>query len=203
MTRPYYTRDQCEARATELLHRYQRTVGERLTLPIDVALIGEIACELTWDWADIADRDGHIVWGRLLPADRRVEMNERYAPRLQSNQGLDRFTRAHELGHWELHAEHPNPHQLALLPLDPVAGAVYCRGGAGDWLETHADWFAAALLMPRDLFCAAARALDLTRQADLKTLKKTCDVSWRALSIRLATFDIPFVDRDGVEHHRS
>lgn len=200
MTRTFYTRDQCEAHATDLLHRYQRLVGERLSLPVDVALIGEIVCELTWDWADIADQDGQIIWGRLLPSDRRVEMNERYAAKLHNNQGLDRFTRAHELGHWELHAEHPNRHQLALLPLEPIAAPVYCRGGTADWIETHADWFAAALLMPRDLFCAATRKLDLTIQANMEILKKTCDVSWQALSIRLDTFGIPYVDRDGVEH---
>lgn len=197
MTRFFYTRDECEARAMQLLIRYQQRISERVSLPIDVALIGEDICGLTWDWAEIPDDAGHPVWGRLRPQARRVEMNERFTQDFQRNQGLDRFTRAHEIGHWELHAVHSNPDQLALVPLDPAPEMMYCRGGDGSWIETHADWFAAALLMPYDLFRTAARSLDLHDPSGLATLKTWCDVSWQALQIRLETLHIPFTPRPG------
>jgi len=199
MTRPFYNREQCEARAVQVLQQYQRLRGVRLSLPINVDLIGEVVCGLIWDWADIADDGGPPIWGRLLPAERRVEMNERHLGDFGDNSGLDRFTRAHEIGHWELHAEHTNPHQLPLIPLEPASSppTVYCRGRDDGWIEKHADWFAAALLMPRDAFCGAAHDFDLLRWDHMKTFKAACDVSWQALYIRLGTFGIPFVDHAG------
>ncbi len=195
---PFLTRQQCEAAAARLLIRYQLHVSTRLALPVDVDLIGELMCDLTWDWAPLEDIDGQVVWARLVPGERRVEMNERYASDLAANEGLDRFTRAHEIGHWELHATHPTPHQLALFPLERSAvEPVFCHGLSNSWLERHADWFAGALPMPADCFLTAARGLDLTTQEGIGTLKGICNVSWAALSIRLRTLCVAHRERDG------
>lgn len=156
-------------------------------------------CGLTWDWASIPDADGRPVWARLVPGARRVDLNERHQGELLGNQGLDRFTRAHEIGHWDLHAVHPVPEQAPLFALEPVTHEnVFCRGRDDDsWQEKQADWFAAALLMPADLFRAAAQGLDLTTQDGMVAMKRTCDVSWSALSVRLKTLGVSHRERDG------
>jgi Zn-dependent peptidase ImmA (M78 family) len=96
-----------------------------------------------------------------------------------------------------LHAAHHIPDQLALFTQEPAAGIVFCRGGNGTWIEMHANWFAAALLMPCDVLRDAAAQFDLRHPVGVAALKKMCDVSWQALCIRLETLGIPFVDRAG------
>ena len=179
-----------------LLIRHQIQTGARLALPIDVDLVGELTCGLTWDWEPMPDEQDRIIWARLVPAARRVDMNERYASDLRHNQGLDRFTRGHEIGHWELHAVHPVPNQLILFPVEaPTTETVFCRGRDESWQEKQADWFAAALLMPADVFLTAVRQFNLMTPEDLGALKRMCDVSWAALTIRLKTLGVPHVDR--------
>ena len=198
--RTYYSQEQCESRACWMLIRFQRQLGTHLALPVDVDLLGELTCGLTWDWADIDEPEGTTIWARLVPSARRVDLNERRAATLNRVQGLDRFTRAHEIGHWDLHATQPNPQQLSLLEAEPAPEVTFCRGRDESWPERQADWYAAALLMPPDLFPAAARRFDLTRWDDMREMKKLCNVSWQALSIRLETFAIPYVDHTGAMH---
>jgi len=59
----------------------------------------------------------------------------------------DRFTIAHELGHYFVHSNQGE------VPI------VAYRKGTGR-LEWEANWFAAALLMPRDVFRSQARKMD-------------------------------------------
>lgn len=70
----------------------------------------------------------------------------------------DRFTIAHELGHYFLHYRLPRA----------VGAREYGRGGR-DRAETEANFFAASLLMPRDLFTETfekfRRNRDLVAQA--------------------------------------
>lgn len=185
-----------------MLIRFQQQLGMRLTLPVDIDLLGELTCGLTWDWADIDEPEDASIWARLVPSARRVDLNERHAATLRRVQGLDRFTRAHEIGHWDLHATQPNSHQLSLLDAPPASTVTFCRGRDHSWPERQADWYAAALLMPPDLFVGEARSLDLTCWDQLHKLKERCDVSWQALSIRLREFAIPFVDHTGPMHGR-
>lgn len=60
----------------------------------------------------------------------------------------DRFTIAHELGHYVLHYLYPNQHKNA--------GIQYLRAQryGADRAEYEANWFAAAFLMPADRFRA-------------------------------------------------
>lgn len=197
----FYSKQQCEVQAAELLVRYQRLTGLALEFPIDVDLIGEELCHLTFDWYPIPEKDGKPVWARLLPAERLVQMNESRKAALCGNSGLDRFSRGHEVGHWELHAIQPNPEQLSLLDVAPSREAVFCRGNDGSWIEKHAEWFAAALLMPRDLFKDAAGSMDLALGPNVKALQNLCDVSYKALSIRLDECGCRWVDHDGVLHN--
>ena len=62
----------------------------------------------------------------------------------------DNFTIAHELGHYILHYPHDDP---------PGEAVEYHRFGSGS-LEREANRFAAALLMPQELFLEARKRFD-------------------------------------------
>jgi Zn-dependent peptidase ImmA (M78 family) len=82
----------------------------------------------------------------------------------------DRFTTAHELGHYFLHYRQPN-----------LQGAhIFYRGGQGA-SETQANVFAASLLMPSEQFAAAKIEVD----ADAWALAARFGVSPRAAEVRL------------------
>lgn len=98
------------------------------------------------------------------------------------NDGFMRFSIAHELGHYCL-AGHPE----ALFPNGD--GLHESRGGfiSGNTHERQADFFAAALLMPEGLFCAALREAGSGFPA-IEQLQTTCRTSVTATAIRYAKF---------------
>ncbi len=86
-----------------------------------------------------------------------------------SSPARDRFTIAHELGHFFLH------HNSQLCPKEG-----FTRRGS-DRLEWQANWFAAELLMPEDTFLAEAERCN----RDEETLSRIFGVSKSAASVRL------------------
>jgi hypothetical protein len=173
----YWRRAEVEQYAWHALQEFERRCGAPLSLPVDVDLLGELVFGLTWDWDTIPEPPGRVIWAGLVPRERRVVMNERHLDAYRRNEGFERFTRAHELGHWACHVLHGWP----------AAGPGLVGDGAARlWLERHADWFAAALLMPAPLLIPAARRLDLERWPDRYALRDRFNVSITALNLRLA-----------------
>ncbi|NVO05016.1 MAG: ImmA/IrrE family metallo-endopeptidase [Rhodoferax sp.] len=85
----------------------------------------------------------------------------------------DRFTLAHELGHYFIHSN-----QGAI----PIRAS---RKGTGP-IETEANWFAAALLMPKEEFSILAKSLS----RDAHALAGHFQVSVRAVEVRLSSVNI-------------
>jgi hypothetical protein len=198
----YWRRAEVEARAWALLREFRHHCGGVITPPVDVDLVGELALGLTWDWDTIPEPPGKIIWAGLHPQERRIVLNERHAGKFRGNAGLERFTKAHEIGHWDLHVAPSalrQPHLPGLEPEEPL----YCRGAQKSWLERHADWFAAALLMPAPLIVPMARRMDLFESGARHELRDRFNVSLAALSVRLKTLGIAFVDDHGALHSPS
>lgn len=82
----------------------------------------------------------------------------------------DRFTLAHELGHYFIHSNQG---------AKPLRAS---RKGSGP-IETEANWFAAALLMPKDEFSELAKSLS----RDVNALAGHFQVSVRAVEVRLSS----------------
>lgn len=80
----------------------------------------------------------------------------------------DRFTLAHELGHYFIHSNQG---------AKPIRAS---RKGSGP-VETEANWFAAALLMPKDEFSELAKSL----HGNVNALAGHFQVSVRAVEVRL------------------
>ena len=101
-----------------------------------------------------------------------------------------RFTIAHEIGHFVLH------HAYQKLFIDKQYTAVYKRhqaeSGQDQRFEVEANRFGACLLIPRQLLLQELQKLDfdLGDEAALKRLADNFAVSSQAMSIRLAQLRI-------------
>jgi Zn-dependent peptidase ImmA (M78 family) len=99
--------------------------------------------------------------------------------------GVQRYTAAHELGHWFLHRE-----QLASDPAADGVQEIYGRGGAFSPREREAQIFAAYFLMPLPLVGSVARSYDLRRNSDatptqVYSLARDLRVSYEAAARQL------------------
>lgn len=114
--------------------------------------------------------------GMLLCGPKRIYVNAAEARRAPSRR---RFTIAHELGHWYLHADQSSDGRYQRFCRGPDLRSTRSQEGA-------ANTFAAALLMPGELLTAAAERL----QMNIPLLAKRFDVSVPAMRLRLVTLDI-------------
>ncbi len=95
------------------------------------------------------------------------------------NEGFQRFSVAHELGHYFLRGHHEH--------VFDASGVHVSRAGylSQDPYEKEADQFAAGLLMPRSLFVQALRVAGEGLDA-IQRLATTCKTSLTATAIRFA-----------------
>ncbi|PNS08862.1 ImmA/IrrE family metallo-endopeptidase [Solilutibacter silvestris] len=95
----------------------------------------------------------------------------------------DRFTTAHELGHYVLHYLYANQHRNANIQY--LRAQRYGSGPA----ENEANWFAAAFLMPGDKFRAKFDEFKDSSNRDLR-LADFFKVSQQAASIRAKSLSL-------------
>lgn len=125
---------QVEAHAQKVLDKFEFKVGQH-PCELVASLKGHIYYQDMGDWFD---EDGSIlVHG---PSDFDILLPRYTSPR------RDRFTIAHELGHYFLHSQQGEK---------PIVA--YRRGSSR--IEWEANWFAAALLMPEEPFRRAMNTL--------------------------------------------
>lgn len=164
-----------EARAVELLRRHK--IKEP---PVDVAVIAEK------EGAKVVfqDLEAHIS-GVLVQKDKTatIGVNALHHPNRQ------RFSVAHELGHYLMHAERP------AVFVDEIL--VHFRADAtsdpADPRETEANAFAAAVLMPADWLKNDLRGRNIDAlfgEVPLEKLARRYRVSQLALSIRLVNLGL-------------
>lgn len=110
-----------------------------------------------------------------------------------ASRGRERFSIAHEIGHWLLHRGRS---------FRCRADDIVQNYSSEITLEKEADEFASHLLMPKRLFHPAIKSLAKPTINDLQRIADDFDVSMQAMSIRLATLDtLPVIvacyDRNG------
>jgi IrrE N-terminal-like domain len=197
--RTFWRRVEIEALAFDILVKFQGEVGTPLAPPIDVDLIGEVVCDLRWDWDLLAEPTGTTIWAGLYPHERLVVLNERHTATFSAKPGLERFSKAHEIGHDVVHVDKATLHH-PMLPGFAPPGTFICRDGDKSWRERHAEWFAGSLLMPRGMFVEVARQFNLLRWSSLYDLASVFEVTISALRVRLAELKLNFVDARGNIH---
>lgn len=175
----------CETKSRQVL----RDLGVE-SLPVDPIWIAEQHGILVQ--AKPAESRG--VSGMLLRAG--DDFAIAYATHIE-NPGFQRFSIAHEIGHYFLPG---HPEQLFANASIHHSKAGF---GSNDVLELEADHFAAALLMPRPLFAEKVREVTKTAQGlDLMiALRDACETSLLATAIRyVEKADVPMaimVSEDG------
>ena len=172
--------------ASRVLARHASTVGVPVDLPVPIELIIEQTYRLEILWEHVPEPSGTVILGALAPRDRRVVLNLRHQALFEQYMGPERFTLAHELGHWIYDADDPD--QLA-MDLDGHSSEWYCyhreSPGLSEILrirELNANKFAAHLLLPEYL---VRRANIEEVLKDLPGTAQKWQVSRTTLRIRL------------------
>jgi len=216
----------------ELAAQRLREFGQRFQLiqgpPVPIDHIIEHLFDLFLSWEEIKeDEDGTLqIYGAVRPESREIVLNTRHLELFESNLGLERFTKGHELGHWELHVNKADEtpalfpelvRKRVMLTRQASKGPVWTlRGGrdmrgdqvAGDVsttadspLEAHqVNRYAAALLMPEPFVRQEVRCHRSVNWAMVADLARRFEVSHAAMRVRLTELRLIFVDRDGNLH---
>lgn len=155
--------------------------------PNQVAAIAEhIATQVQYksggDLKEVVQRMGGRVsyvdfWGGESASSGSIEIRDgAFEIRLALDTGMmrDRFTIAHELGHYVLHYLYPNQKQNA-----DIKWLVAERNGSGQ-VEKEANWFAAAFLMPGTEY----REVFAKHKGDQVLISQHFQVSVQASTIR-------------------
>ena len=164
-------------------------IGGPDALPIDVTFVAEEHEGL--DVQELADLrtlpeapelpSGAQLSGLLLPTRKRIWVDAVEAAR---SVGRRRFTIAHELGHWRLHAADSHAH--ARFCRSEEVGASRAQLETASRLEREANRFAAALLMPEPLVREEATLARLS----VPLLARRFGVSASAMQVRLETLNL-------------
>lgn len=97
-----------------------------------------------------------------------------------SSRGRERFSIAHEIGHWQMHRGQSFRCRSDDVVLNYSSDSVR---------EKEADEFASHLLMPTPIFLSSVRATNRLGLNDLQMIANDFQVSLQAISIRLAKLD--------------
>ena len=153
-----------EAAAMQLLGQYGLKFGEITEPPIPIEEIIECHLDLTFDFDDLVTQFGSSdVLGASWLDDKRVVIDESLDPDSHpEKEGRYRFTIAHEVGHWILHAPKilAEKRQPSLFGDEKDEPSIVCRSSQNkEPQEWQADFFAGHLLMPTDFVRAAWQKL--------------------------------------------
>ncbi len=189
-----------QERTEAILHRANVSLewtGCENFKPIDIDAIIEFDYELEFDVVDLTEITGEENVLAAICADKKIiYLNERKMELFNKNDGLLRFTKAHELGHWELHIDKTSLDKQVLLLKLPGINYI-CRSNESDRREIQADMFAANLLMPKNLIISAFEEIrnldDVFGWKQFYRLKELFNVSPTALGNRLNELGLCYI----------
>ncbi len=219
----FYRNQRIEELAERRLGELAARLGEPLPVPIPIDLVGEQVLGLDFLWEPIEELPGEVILAGLRAPDRLIVLNERRRGLFAEKPGLERFTKGHEMGHWDLYVDRATLDYPMLFRTGEEARVVYRSSPAGEVavlkrlladpegrellrrIQARADGgdearcvnrYAAALLMPGDRLREAV-ARDRTHWRNLYPLAKQFEVTISAFKVRLEQLDLLHVTRDG------
>lgn len=171
---------------------------ERLLDALDLGLL----------WISIPPSSGFTVVAELVPVHRKLCVNEDLLALFEKNPPLLRFTLAHEIGHWLLHA--------AIISAGSIneqratAAGLTCRRSDLDppsgppfpsmRLEYQANLFASHLLAPTGELAARVQRYGCEGWSPIYRLAKELGISPSAACVRLEKDGLAHRDEYGVPH---
>ncbi len=210
--------------AQSRLAELQRELGRPLSPPIPIDLIAEQVLGLDFLWEPIDELPGEKIFGGLIAKKRLIVINENRKELFAEKPGLERSTKGHEMGHWDLFIDKGSLDHPTLFDVDGDGPFAFRSSPAGDVaiikmldrdregqellrkIQSRADEpdearavnrYAAALSMPVDLIRAEALKIDRTHWPNLYRLAEKYEVTISALRVRLEQLGLLFVDEQG------
>ena len=210
--------------AQSRLAELQRELGRPLSPPIPIDLIAEQVLGFDFLWEPIDELPGEKIFGGLIAKKRLIVINENRKELFAEKPGLERSTKGHEMGHWDLFIDKGSLDHPTLFDVDGDGPFAFRSSPAGDVaiikmldrdregqellrkIQSRADEpdetravnrYAAALSMPVDLIRAEALKIDRTHWPNLYRLAEKYEVTISALRVRLEQLGLLFVDEQG------
>lgn len=151
----YVAKADIEAAADRLRAEYARHCGGCVQFPTPVDEIIESHLDLNLHYTDLKGRCGGVeVRGAICVGEMTIWIDESLEPDSHPEQeGVQRFTAAHEAGHWMLHRKHLPVTDAPGMDGGPSSSSVnwsVSHGRRYNRIEHQANIFAGALLMPTD-----------------------------------------------------
>jgi hypothetical protein len=223
----FYRNQAIEDLAAERLSQLARILARPLAPPIPIDLLAEQVPGLDFLWEDIDELPGETVLGALHPQKRLIIMNDKHRTLFDTKPGLERSTKGHEMGHWDLFIDKGAQEHPTLFALDDSSAFARRRSPVGavtvmKWLlsctegqdllreiKSRADdpaearavnRYAAAIVMPKDLLLTEVGKIDRTRWSNLYTIAEQFEVTISALTVRLQQLGLLYVGKDRSLH---
>lgn len=209
--------------AAQRLAEFQRDSDRPLSPPIPIDLVAEKVLGLDFLWESIDELPGETIFGGLVPKKRLIILNEKHQGVFEEKPGLERSTKGHEMGHWDLFIDKGTLDHPTLFNTGDDGPFAYRNSPAGDVaiikmlqadaegrellrkMQSRADEpdearavnrYAAALSMPADVVREEALKIDRTQWRNLYELKDKFEVTISALVVRLQQLDLLHVDKE-------
>lgn len=218
----FYRNDVIEERAEQRIAELEKVLGKPVEPPISLELIAEHLLGLDILWEEIEELPGELIYGGLRMDQKLIILNERRRDLFQEKPGLERSTKGHEMGHWDLFGKNDQPGQLVLFGDDarfvrrstPTGDVRVMRAliktpegqellrqiqkRADDPDEARAvNRYAAALSMPKRLVTEEALKINRRTWPPLYRLAERFEVSITALTVRLKQLNLLHIDDKG------
>lgn len=225
----FYRNADIEAAAEDRLLEMERAMGKPLTLPIPIDYLGEAVLGLDFLWDTVQELPGELILGAIMPQKKLIILNEARRAYMDKHPGLERSTKGHEMGHWDLYVDKATFGHPALFNEDGDGPFAFRSSGVGDVaiikkLEESAEGrallkeidqradepdearvvnrYAAAISMPKSLVLEEVKKIDRTSWPALYDLKDKFDVTISAMVVRLQQLDLLYVKGKQLFEHR-
>ncbi len=226
----FWSNEEIEALTNRRLRDYEKIMGRSIEgppVPVDLIIENE-PFNLKISWEKIEEKPGETVLGGLRPWSKQIVMNERHLDLFAEKPGLERFTKGHELGHWDLFVDKTLPNQPSLMgnasghismlrgstkglvevvfnlfeSKDEAYGFIqdYLKDKDTPYERRAVNRYSSSLLMERDLIKREIQEVDLTNWPSLYQLAHKFGVTISAFCVRLQQLGLIYICEDGQVH---
>ena len=213
--------NEIEDLARSRLVELQRILGKPLTPPIPIDHIAEKVLGLDFLWEPIDELPGETILGGLKAKERLVVLNDRHRDLFVEKPGLERSTKGHEMGHWDMFIDKAVLDYPTLFDVGVDGPFAFRSSATGEVtiirtlmadpdgrellqkIQSRTDEpdeasavnrYAAALSMPADLLREKAMKIDRTQWKNIYRLRDLFGVNISAMVVRLKQLGLLYVD---------
>ena len=144
----FYRNADIEDIADSRLLEMARAMGKPLTLPVPIDYLAEQVLGLDLLWDEVQELPGELILGAIMPARKLIILNELRRDYMEQHPGLERSTKGHEMGHWDLYVDKATLHHPASRsPTISCSDSISWRSPSPPWANSStslAAWMALA-----------------------------------------------------------